>query len=200
MTEDESPGRRYSQRNDNPRNGANRAEDNFFILFILPRTLCVRVPHLPTPCRFSLILIEPCLHPSISPQAGPLLRRVLHKLHALLDIPLQALIRLDEQLLLVLIRRRDDVLRLEGTVLAELDRHGEVLETGLLGDSVTAGHTGQVHERGLDDAGLALGGADDFLGEAEARVRHREGSGAGAVLGLDDFVAAELDAWGGRET
>ena len=35
-----------------------------------------------------------------------------------------------------------------------------------------------------------------FRDEPEAGISHAEGSGAGAVLGLDDLVAAELDALG----
>jgi hypothetical protein len=51
-----------------------------------------------------------------------------------------------------------------------------------------------IHERRLDDVLLALRRLEQALGEAGARHGHGEGGGARAVLGLDDFVAAELHA------
>jgi hypothetical protein len=51
-----------------------------------------------------------------------------------------------------------------------------------------------IDESRLDDVLLALGRLEQRLGEAGARHGHGEGSRAGAVLGLDDLVAAELHA------
>lgn len=44
------------------------------------------------------------------------------------------------------------------------------------------------------DVLLAVHGAEERVGPLETGVRHREGGRAGAVLGLDDLVTAELDA------
>ena len=47
---------------------------------------------------------------------------------------------------------------------------------------------------------LTLQALDDTFGEEVAGVGHRERCGAGSSLGLDDFVAAELDTLGERRT
>ena len=43
--------------------------------------------------------------------------------------------------------------------------HGEVVAAGNLGNSFTTFHTWEVDESWLDDAGLALNGLDNRLGE-----------------------------------
>jgi hypothetical protein len=121
-------------------------------------------------------------------------RGVLGELNTLGDVALEALVASLEKLLLGGVGGADHVVSLLDAILAELDRDGEVLEAGLLCDGITTGNTREVDESGLDNAGLALGGLDDLLGEAEAGVGHGEGGGSGTVLGLDDLVAAELDA------
>lgn len=73
------------------------------------------------------------------------------------------------------------------TVGAELDLGGEELDALVLVQ-------GGVDKGGLDDALLALGGAQQGLGHAGTGHGHGQGGGAGAVLGLDDLVTAELDA------
>ena len=123
-----------------------------------------------------------------------LLRWVLDELDTLLDVALETLVALLQKLLLVVVRALDNVLRLLCTTLAELDWDGEELETGLLDDLVAAWHAWEVDEGGLDDAGLALVGLDDLLGETETGVGHGEGSGTTALLGLNDLVTTELDA------
>lgn len=70
---------------------------------------------------------------------------------------------------------------------AELDLGGEEVDALVL-------VKGRVDKGGLDDALLALSGAEDGLGHAGAGHGHGEGSGTGTVLGLDDLVTAELDA------
>ena len=70
---------------------------------------------------------------------------------------------------------------------AELDVRREVLDA-VLGVQVA------LDERGDDDALLAAQRLEERVGELGTGVRHREGRAACAVLGLDDLVAAELDA------
>ena len=53
---------------------------------------------------------------------------------------------------------------------AKLNGSREELDTSGLGDGITASHTRQVNESGLDDALLALGGLDDSLGESNSRL------------------------------
>ena len=53
---------------------------------------------------------------------------------------------------------------------AELNRHGEEVATGLLRDSVAAWNAWQIDVGWLDDALLALQGAEDLLGEAARSV------------------------------
>lgn len=50
---------------------------------------------------------------------------------------------------------------------AKLHGGREEIKTGSLGDHITAGNTGQVDERGLDNTLLALGGLDHGLSESE---------------------------------
>ncbi|KAI3480889.1 hypothetical protein L1887_56963 [Cichorium endivia] len=73
------------------------------------------------------------------------------------------------------------------TVLAEGDRAGE--EGGAL---VLV--EGRLDVGALLDALLAVEGLEERVGEDGGGVGHGEGGGAGAVLGLDDLVTAELDA------
>jgi len=95
-----------------------------------------------------------------------LLRRVLDKLDALLDVALETLVAGLEQLLFVLVGVLDDINGLLGTAGTELDGDGEVLAAGDLLDLVTAVDAREVDERGLDDAGFAVEGFDELLGEA----------------------------------
>src|SRR3989338_872774 len=70
---------------------------------------------------------------------------------------------------------------------AELDGRGEEAGGGELG----------LDEGALDAVLLrAVEGAEEGVGELEGGEGHGEGGGAGAVLGLDDLVTAELDAVG----
>lgn len=94
----------------------------------------------------------------------------------------------------MLIGRTEDIDGFDGALRAQLDGHGEVVAARLLLDGVAAVDARQVHEGRLHDARLALDGLHHALCEPEARVRHAQRGGAGAVLGLDDFIAAELDA------
>ena len=73
------------------------------------------------------------------------------------------------------------------TLGAELDVGGKVLDT-------LAGVQGGLDKGGLDDAGLAVEGADQRVGEASTSEAHGEGGRAGTSLGLDDLVTTELDA------
>lgn len=93
-------------------------------------------------------------------------RGVLDELDTLLDVALEALVALLQQLLLVLVGATKDVLCVLGAVRVELDRNGEVVAAGQLGDFITAGDAGQVDVGWLNDAGLALESPDDLLGEA----------------------------------
>ena len=124
-----------------------------------------------------------------------LLRRVLNELNPLLNIPLKPIIASLQQLLLVVVGGAEDVDGLDRALRAELDGHAEVVAAGRLLDRVAAVDAREVDEGGFHHARLALDGLHDALGEAEARVGHAEGGGAGAVFGFDYFVAAELDAW-----
>ena len=79
----------------------------------------------------------------------------------------------------------------------EFNRCREVVKVAaaLLLDDFTALLVGrEVDEGGRDDALLALDGTDELLREVRTSVRHGERCGAGAILGLDDLVTAELDA------
>jgi len=116
-----------------------------------------------------------------------LFARVLgNEVLALLDVVLQVAEAGLEKLLLNGINLADgeDLLN---TVGAELDLGAEELNTLVLVERA-------VDEGGLDDALLALGGAEDAVSHAGTGHGHGEGSGTGTVLGLDDLVTAELDA------
>lgn len=56
--------------------------------------------------------------------------------------------------------------------------------------------SGEMNERGHDDASLALESLDYGVGELSTRVCHREGRRSSAILSLDDFITAILDAVG----
>lgn len=70
---------------------------------------------------------------------------------------------------------------------AELDLGGEEVDTLVLVQ-------GGLDKGGLNDTLLALGGAEEGLGEAGTGHGHREGGRASTVLGLDNLVTTELDA------
>ena len=123
-----------------------------------------------------------------------LLRRVLNKLNPLLNVPLKPLHTSLNKLLLILIRRAQDIDSFLCTIFTQFNRDAEVIAARLLLDLVAAGDAGKVDEGGFYDAGFAFYGLHYALCEAEAGVGHAEGGGAGAVFGFDDFVAAELDA------
>ena len=121
--------------------------------------------------------------------------RVLDELNTLADVASQALVALCQKLLLVVVGRRNDIDGLLGTLGAELDGYGEEVTAVFLLDGVAAVHAGEVDECGLRDGRLALDGLEKVLGETEAGVGHGEGCGTGTVLGLDDLVTTELDAF-----
>lgn len=94
----------------------------------------------------------------------------------------------------------------------ESHESGEEFNTSCLDNRVTTGDTRQVNESRLDNAGLALEGLDDTLGEstisqhcsllsAVLRIRpvtgesHRESCGASAIFGLDNLITTELDTF-----
>lgn len=122
--------------------------------------------------------------------------RVGDELNTLGDVTLEAIVASLEELLLVLVGRANGVVGLLRALRAKLDRDGEEVEAGLLGNGITTGDTRKVDEGRLDDASLALVSLEELLGEAEASVGHGEGGGSGAVLGLDDLVATELNTVG----
>ena len=51
-----------------------------------------------------------------------------------------------------------------------------------------------MHKGGSDDTLLAIERPNDLGRELGTRIGHGEGCGAGTVLGLDDLIAAILDA------
>ena len=104
----------------------------------------------------------------------------------LLDVLLEVVEAGLDELLLVGVDLADGV-DLGDTLGAELDLGAEEVDTLVL---VERG----VDKGGLDDALLALGGAEDGLGHAGTGHGHGEGGGTGTVLGLDDLVTAKLDA------
>lgn len=113
---------------------------------------------------------------------------VLDKLNPFFDVALQALDASLEEGLLLLGDATEDVGGLLGAVglyslcqrcfpgttirdqfgstYAKLNRGGEEVNAGRLGDFLAAGDTGQVDVGGLDDALLALGGLDHSLSES----------------------------------
>jgi hypothetical protein len=94
---------------------------------------------------------------------------------------------------------------------SKLNRDREEVDAGSLGDGLTAGNTRQVDVARLNKALLALGSAENLLGESkvfksvfatciwvtgtlpETGVSHRQSSGTSTVLGLDDLVTTKLD-------
>lgn len=73
------------------------------------------------------------------------------------------------------------------TLSAELDVGRKVLDAlGLV--------EGRLDKGRLDDAGLAVEGSDERVGESSTGVTHGEGGRSGSGLGLDDLVTAELDS------
>ena len=72
------------------------------------------------------------------------------------------------------------------TVGAQLDLAAEELDALVLVE-------GAVDKGGLDDALLALGGAEEAGSHAGTGHGHGEGGGTGTILGLDDLVTTELD-------
>jgi len=114
------------------------------------------------------------------------LRVGLDKVDTLLDVLLQVNQAGIEELLLVLVDLTDGV-DLLNTVGAELDLGGEEVDTLVL---VQRG----IDKGGLNDTLLALGGAEEGLGEAGTGHGHGEGGRASTVLGLDNLVTTELDS------
>lgn len=114
------------------------------------------------------------------------LRVGLDKVNALLDVLLQVNQAGIEELLLVLVDLTDRV-DLLNTVGAELDLGGEEVDTLVLVQ-------GRLDKGGLNDTLLALGGAEEGLGEAGTGHSHGEGGRASTVLGLDNLITTELDA------
>jgi hypothetical protein len=114
------------------------------------------------------------------------LRVLLDPLNTLLDVLGEVSRAGLEQLLLVVGDLANGVDLLD-TVGAELDVGREVLAALVLEER-------GVDEGRLDDVLLALGGLEQRLGEARTGHGHGESGGAGALLGLDDLVAAELHA------
>jgi hypothetical protein len=110
----------------------------------------------------------------------------LDEVNTLLDVLLEVSQAGIEETLLVLVDLADGV-DLLNTVGAELDAGSEEVDALVL---VQRG----VDEGGLDDTLLALGGAEERLGEASTGHGHGEGGGTGTVLGLDNLVTTELDA------
>jgi len=114
------------------------------------------------------------LHPPstlITTDLLALLRPLRGKRNTRLNILLQPIIALLQQLLLIRIRASHNVVHARDTLLAQLNRDGEEIAAGLFGNGVAAGNAGQVDEGGFGDGGGALGGFDDFFGEAVGRWR-----------------------------
>lgn len=114
------------------------------------------------------------------------LRVGLDKVNTLLDVLLKIAKASLKELLLVSsdVADGEDLL---STVGAKLDLGGEEVDTLVL---VERG----LDEGGLNDTLLALGGAEEGLGEAGTGESHGEGGGTSTVLGLDNLVTTELDA------
>lgn len=106
--------------------------------------------------------------------------------HTLLDVLLQVTQASLEELLLVSIDLAD-LVDLLNTVRAKLDLGGEEVDALVLEERA-------LDESGLNDALLALGGAEKRLGEASTSHSHGKSGRASTVLGLDDLVTTELDA------
>ena len=150
-------------------------------------TLAFSLPTSPLPSRFHGPRIVIC--PGPAPRElvkWRLLRGVSgNEGNALVDVLLEVAQAGLEQLLLVAVDLADGQDLLD-TVGAELDLGGEELDALVLVQ-------GAVDEGGLDDTLLALGGAQDGVGEAGTGLGHGQGGGTSTVLGLDDLVTAELD-------
>lgn len=128
-------------------------------------------------------------HKSVAPfnkRQGIDLRVLGNKVNTLLDVLLQVSKASLEELLLVSIDLTNGQNLLD-TVRTELDAGSEEVDTLVLVE-------GAVDEGGFDDALDTLSGLEEGLGETGTGESHGEGSGTSAVLGLDDFVTAELDA------
>jgi hypothetical protein len=115
-----------------------------------------------------------------------LLRRVVGKGHALADVALKALNCLLQESLLLLGNALQRVVGLlsavglklgvvskveynsmvKGLTHAELDGHGEEVDTGLLGNSLASRDARKVDIAGLYESLLTLDGAEDLLSEA----------------------------------
>jgi hypothetical protein len=93
-------------------------------------------------------------------------RGVLGKLDSLRDVALETIVASLEKLLLCLVGAADDIDGLLSTAGAELDGDGEELSASSLSNGIASLNTGQVDETGLDETLLALGGADDLVGES----------------------------------
>lgn len=107
----------------------------------------------------------------------------MDKVDALGDVALEALNALLQKSLLLLgdaLQRVDSLLSAVGlctvsqnihskhveSTYSELNGDREEVAASLLGDSITSGNTGQVDVAGLDEAGLALDGTENLLGES----------------------------------
>jgi hypothetical protein len=93
-------------------------------------------------------------------------RGILGKLNSLRDVALETIVASLEKLLLCLVGAADDIDGLLSTAGAELDGDGEELSASSLSNGIASLNTGQVDEAGLDETLLALGGADDLVGES----------------------------------
>lgn len=123
----------------------------------------------------------------VSSERLPLIAGVLgDEGDALLDVLLEVSQAGLKHLLLVGIEAAEGQDLLD-TVGAELDLGGEEVDALVL---VQRG----VDKGGLDNALLALSGAEEGFGHAGTGHGHGQGGGAGTVLGLDNLVTTELDA------
>ncbi|KAI6750068.1 hypothetical protein HG531_007333 [Fusarium graminearum] len=75
---------------------------------------------------------------------------------------------------------------------AKLDGDREEVAASFLSNGLASGNTGKVDVAGLNKALLALDGTENLLGESV--LCHGQGGGTSTVLGLDNFVTAELNA------
>lgn len=114
------------------------------------------------------------------------LRVLGNEVNTLLDVLLQVSKASLEELLLVSIdlTNRENLL---DTVRTKLNAGSEELDALVLVE-------GAVDEGGFNDTLDTLSGLEEGLSEAGTGESHGKGGGTSAVLGLDDFVTAELDA------
>jgi hypothetical protein len=122
-----------------------------------------------------------------------LLGRVVDEVDTLLDVVLETGDSLLQETLLLAGDALERVVGLLGSVGTKLNGDREEVDANLLGNGLAAGNAGEVDVAGLDETLLTLGSPQDLLGEAEASVGHGQGSGAAAILGLNDLVTTELD-------